>query len=369
MSGGGRDFKDPFNDLFREATGLSDADLERLLMGGPVSKGDASAGASQMAPGSRIEGTVIDLRGGEVLVELDGKTLGVVPEEEFHGQVPLPGERLRAQFERFDRKKGVAVLSVGGVRREILWEELRRGDIVEGMVTSVNKGGLALDVKGLRAFLPASQVARERVEDLSSFVGKKLRCEITEVNAAARNLVLSRRLVLDREAEELKGNALARLSEGEVLLGKVVRLNDHGAFIDLGGADGLIPASKLRAHLKTRVLPEPLREGQQVQVQVVRVDQEKGRISLDLKQVAADTWNRAVEGYAAGDEVTGWISRYTPAEVVVSIDEGLEGIIPEGYLHLLEPGARTGTILKATVLELDASRQRLLLKPVESRKP
>lgn len=362
--GGG--FPDSFDDFAKEAAGLSDADLERLMMGASSSSSSV-ARVESLPPGSRVEGLVIDFRGGEILVDLDGKTLGVIDETEFSGELPRIGERVRAQFERYDKRKDVAVLSVSGVRREIVWEDLRRGAMVEGVVTAVNKGGLSLDVKGVRAFMPASQVSRGHIEDFSSFVGQKLLCEVTNVDRASHNLVLSRRTILEREAEAEKVNVLARLSEGEVLKGTVVRVNEYGAFVDLGGTDGLIPASKIHAHVKSKALPEPLKEGQQVTVHVVRVDREKGRISLDLKQLAADTWKRAVEGYVVGEEVTGWISRASPSEVIVSIEEGIEGVIPEGFVPLLGENGRPGTILKAVVFAIDAEKHRILLRPAAPR--
>lgn len=364
--GGG--FHDSPDDLMKEAAGLSDRDLERLMMGPGGHAPGGKASVENLAAGAHVEGVVIDFRGGEVLVELDGKTLGVVNEAEFSGELPRIGERLRAQFERHDKRKDLAILSVGGVRREVAWEDLRRGAIVEGTVTDVNKGGLTLDIKGLRAFLPASQVARERIADLTSLVGQKLLCEVTDVNKSERNIVLSRRVVLERQAESERVDVLARLSEGEVLKGRVMRVNDFGAFIDLGGTDGLLPANKIHTHLKARTLAAPLSEGQEVMVQVTRIDRERGRVSLDLKQLAADSWNRTIEGYAVGEEVTGWISKVTAAEVVVSIEEGLDGVIPEGLLHLLGEAPRTGTILKAVVHALDADKRQLLLRPISAPK-
>lgn len=365
--GGG--FSDSFDDLSKEASTLSDADIERLMMsGGPTTRDGAPPSVDSLVPGSRVEGVVIEFRGGELLIELDGKTMGVVNEIEFTGDLPAIGERIQAQFERYDRRKDLAILSVGGVRREVIWEELRRGSIVEGTVAAVNKGGLTLDLKGLRAFMPASQVARERIEDLSALVGQKLRCEVTDINRATRDVVLSRRKILERESEEEKVNVLARLSEGEVLTGRVVRVNEFGAFVDLGGADGLIPASKIYAQVKSKLLDGPLEEGQQVTVQVVRVDPEKGRVSLELKQLAADTWKRAIEGYSVGEEVTGWVSRASPTEIVVTIEDGLEGVIPEGYVHLLGNEGRPGAILKAAITSIDAEKRLILLRPAEPKK-
>jgi small subunit ribosomal protein S1 len=307
--------------------------------------------------------------GGEVLVELDGKTLGIIAAEEF-GDDPLPraGSRLDAIFERHDRTRDLAVLSVGGARRQVLWEEIRPGMIVEGTVTAVNKGGLTVDVKGVRAFLPASQVARERIEDLSGFVGQKLRCEVTSVNRAAQDLVLSRRVILDREAEELRGKALARLSEGEVLKGTVTRMTEHGAFIDLGGIEGLLPARRLEQHLARKALAEPLRAGDTVEVQVTRIESERGRVGLDLKpspvpaQSTAD-WARAVEGYRPGDVVTGWVVRREAEGAVLSIGEGVEAILAAEHFGELDEAPRRGAILKAAIAAIDPARRRITLRP------
>ncbi|HZN60179.1 MAG TPA: S1 RNA-binding domain-containing protein [Planctomycetota bacterium] len=363
------DFPDAFDDLWKEASQMSEADVERLLLGGGTS-GQPSSRSTALAPGARVEGMVIEVRRGEVLVELDGKTLGVLSESEFDGvDLPRVGDRIRAQFERFDARKDVAVLSAGGVRREIYWEELRRGTIVEGTVTAVNKGGLTVDLKGNRAFLPASQVARQRVEDLAQFVGTKIRCEITDVDLSSRNIVLSRRTILEREQEAEQKNALARLSEGEVLRGTVTRQSDFGAFVDLGGVDGLIPANKIHALVQSKAIPAAPKEGQVVEVIVTRVDKEKGRVGLELRQVASDRWKEAAEHYGVGDEVTGWVTRASSTEVALEIGDGLEAVFPESQVALLGSDARPGAILKAVVTAIDRDTRRILLKPAPGRPP
>jgi ribosomal protein S1 len=359
--GGG--FHDGFDDLLREASGMSDADLERLLLGGASPAASASR-VESLEPGTRVHGVVVDLRGGEVLVELDGKTLGVISDSEFtEDLMPSLGERVEARFERFDRSKDLAILSVGSVRKEVLWEELRRGSLIEGTVSAVNKGGLTLDVKGIRAFLPVSQIELSRVEDLTPYLGQKLRCVVTEVDRASHNLVVSRRAILEEEAEAGRVDALTRISEGEVLKGKVVRITDHGAFVNLGGVDGLIPRNKVEMHLKARSIAQPLAEGQEVQVRVVRVDRERERVSLDLMEMEAAAWKRTVEGYVVGEAVTGWVTRRTAEEACLSIDEGVEGVIPSSHIHLLEKEARPGSIVKAVIAAIDRETQRIILHP------
>ena len=362
MSQKGRGFDDFSDDLLREAGSLSDADLERIMAG--AEPGRQGPRIEALEPGATVRGIVVDVASGEVLVELDGKTLGAIDLSEFpEGEAPRIGDSIVARFERHDPEKNTARLSVGGVRREVLWDEIHAGTVLEGTVTAVNKGGLTLEVKGVRAFLPVSQIELERVSDLAPYVGSRLRCEVTSVDRASRNLVVSRRIVLEREAQAMKGKALARLSEGEVLSGTVKRITDHGAFIDLGGVDGLLAASRIRDHLKRKNLKEPLREGQTVQVQIIHVDRERERIGLDFKVLEAEIWSRAIESYAVGDEVTGWVSRKTPEGAVLSVDEGLEALLPAHLYHKLPEEPRPGSIIKAVVDVIDTAARRMLLRP------
>jgi ribosomal protein S1 len=358
----GRDFNDPFDDLLREAR-MSDAELERLMgrAGGAARK---SGGYEALDPGTRVQGVVVDVTRGEVLVELDGKTPGVIEAAEFAGEErPAPGQRIEASFERFDPSKGVAILSLGRARREVLWDAIRVGTVLEGTVSAVNKGGLTLDLKGARAFLPVSHIELTRVEDLGGYLGKKLSCEVTSFDPSTRNLVVSRRRILEREAEAARSSALARITEGEVLRGTVRRVTEHGAFIDLGGADGLLPERRVQEHLKMKTIEAPLAEGQEVEVEVIRVDRERGRITLDLKLVDSQAWGRAIEGYSVGDVVTGWVSRRDRDGAVLSIDEGLEAILPAEYFHLLDETPRPGSILKAAIASIDPGGRRITLRP------
>jgi ribosomal protein S1 len=365
MSSKGNQFDDTFDDALQQATGMSDADVERLMSGtsaGPA--GAASAGVESLEPGTRVDGVVVDHRGGEILVELDGKTLGVIDELEFSGGSPPPaGEKIQAQFEHYDRSKGHAILSVGGVRKEIFWEELRRGAVFEGTVTAVNKGGLTLDIKGTRAFMPVSQIERQRVQVLEPYIGKRLRCEVTDFDAVAQNLIVSRRAILEQEAAVERVDTLARIVEGEIRGGKVMRITTHGAFVDIGGMDGLVPATKIHAQLKAGTLAKPLEEGQEIQVQVVRVDRERERVSLDIKQVESEAWGHAIEGYSVGEELTGWLSRRTATEIAVSIDEGIEGVIPQELHYLLGADVQPGAILKVVIVAIDEEKRLVLLRP------
>ena len=272
------------------------------------------------------------------------------------------GSTIEANFVRFDRRRGLAVLSVSGARREIFWENVQPGIIVEGTVSATNKGGLTVDIKGHRAFLPISQIEMTRVENLDPYVGKKIVCEITSVDRADEDIVLSRRNILEREAEEKRGKALTRLVEGEVLTGTITRLNQHGAFVDLGGVEGLLHTSKIRAHQNEIGGDDELHVGRQLVVEIMRVDRELQRVGLDFHRVAADTWALSIEGYEVGDEVTGWISKITAEGAWLSIDEGVEGIVPTA---LVDDDVHQGNIVRAAITSIDRDARRVELKPID----
>src|SRR5262249_26302806 len=228
-----------------------------------------------------------------------------------------------------------------------------------GTVVATNKGGLTLDFKGVRAFLPISQIELGRVEDLSPYVGRKLRCEVTSFDRGNQNLIVSRRPILEREAKVARERAIATLSEGQVLRGTVARITDHGAFVDIGGIDGLLPG-RGRGQLKKGA--GELHEGESLQVRVVRVDRERGRVALERVEAEADGWGKAVEGYKGGEEVTGWVGRRTRAGLVLSIEEGVEGLIPKEHLSSLAEAPRPGAILKTVVTSIDPALRRITLK-------
>ena len=356
-------FRDESDDLLREATGMSDEDVERLLgMHGPSRK--ATPSADELEPGSRVEGVVVEVKGDEVVLELDGKTVGIIDAAEYEDEeLPRPGDKLSVELVRYDHAREHAILSAHGVRKEVFWDELRPGAIVEGTVTETNKGGLTLALKGARAFLPVSQIELGRVEDLAPYVGQRLRCEVTQVDRASENLVVSRRRILERDAEEERSAAVLRIQEGEVIAGRVMRLTEHGAFVDLGGVDGLLHVSKIRRELRAEP-DQALAVGLTVNVEIVRIDRARGRIALDFHQAPANNWGQALEDYPVGDEVTGWVKAETEAGLVISIEEGIDGLIPVDSLALLTAEALPGDIIKATIAGVDEAGKLLLLRPL-----
>ncbi len=353
-------FSDPASDV-----NVSDAELEALMSGaGKAARPEIDP--ESLAPGARIEGTVLGARAEDLLVELDAKSHGAIPLAEFEGgRVPAAGSRIESEFRRYDAERGVYVLTVLEVRTELAWSEIQRGDIVDAVVTATNKGGLTLRVKQMPAFLPIGQLERGRVADASSYVGKTLRCEVTSVNRAAREIVLSRRRILEREEEKERHDAIARLQPGETRPGRVVRINEHGAFIDIGAVEGLLHASKLHRRMKEQRGTPPLRPGDTLSVRIAHVDRDACRVGLDLLPASADPWSGAAESYSVGETITGVVSRTTPDGVLITLEEGIEGWIPAAHLATgLAPPVR-GALIRATITAVDPARHRIELRPSE----
>lgn len=361
-----KSFKDDFEEDLDQIAGLSDADLEALMGGGQAKTPDAETRRHE--PGDRVKGLVIGVQGDEILVELDGKTLGVIDINEFEGdEIPEVGDEVEAEYVQFDASKEACILSTKAVRTEVTWDQLHVGAVLEGTVTGSNRGGLTLDIKGIRAFMPISQIDRQRVEELEPYVGKKLAGEVTRVDRNQEEIVLSRRAILEREHEVEREKALASLVEGAVVTGRVSRVNQHGAFIDVGGVDGLLHVSKIQK-MKREGEDEPrIREGQTLDVELVRIDREQGRIALDLVDRSTPAAPRVTPtgtfetDYEVGDEITGWITRFgDDGGAVVSIEEGVTAHVPADRL---QPDWGPGTVIEASVTRIQNTPPHIWLEP------
>jgi ribosomal protein S1 len=356
-----------FQDRLKDLASMSDEELARLMEGGSGGGADASTkrpAFDDLAPGERVKGTVLDFQGDEILVEIDRKTLGIIDQAEFADEpLPLQGAPIQAEVIHFDRDKDVYLLTVKGVRSEVAWDDLRKGMEVEGKVVEATKGGLVIDLKGVRAFLPVSHIELHRVEAMEPYIGQKLRCEIQDIDRAAQNVVLSRRAILERERSSRRQDVFASLKEGDVRTGKVVRLTEHGAFVNLGDVDGLIHTSRIREQSRGGRDAGALKVGQTVEVVINRVEPERGRISLDFRRVEQDSWEETSVNYKVGDVVTGWVTKVGPEGTVLSLGEGIEGLIPT--VPGAEPSADfgTGSLVKGTIASIDKKTRRIVVKP------
>ena len=307
---------DPLKEKFRPQTDSKlDREIEEALGGVSLdelyglNKTESPSAAPLTGKGPR-KGRIIsiDQKNDEVFVDLGGKSQGVATLSQFD-DVPKVGDEVEFNIEKYDAREGLLILTrKGAVASNISWENLEVGQIVEGIVTGVNKGGLELQVKNMCAFMPAGQVDIYFNPDLSTLIGQKLQAEVTQFDPHAKNLILSRRNVLEREKEEAKQKMLEEIAEGQVRRGTVRTIMEYGAFVDLGGLDGLLHVSEI-THRRGIKPSEFLKVGDVVDVKIIKFDRETNKLSLSLKQTMADPW-MGVEGkYGPGTQVTGRVSR------------------------------------------------------------
>jgi ribosomal protein S1 len=286
----------------------------------------AEGGRGQESLPGPQTGKVISIRGKSVFVDLGAKSEGVVPVEQFEGDLPQPGDPIEVVVDRFDTDEGLLLLSLKGATVEASWENLRKGLIVEARVTKTNKGGLEVEVDGIRGFLPIGQIEIGRVDDASTYVGQRLRVLVTEAHRRDRNLVVSRRELLERERAEQREQTWAALQEGQIRPGVVRSVKDYGAFIDLGGVDGFLHVSEM-SWSRVSDPSSLLKAGQEVQVKVLKIDRTTSKISLGLKQLTPSPWDRVEETYSRGQVLQGKVTRLMDFGAFVELEPGVEGLV------------------------------------------
>jgi small subunit ribosomal protein S1 len=266
----------------------------------------------------------------------------------------------------YDSKDGLLKLSRQGAVQAATWESLREDMIVEGRVTGHNKGGLELVIDGIKAFMPISQVERGRVEELAPYVGKKLRCQITDVRHDERQIVVSRRNVLDMEAEEEAKRTFETLVEGQVVKGTVKTIMPYGAFVDIGGMDGLLHIKDM-AFTRVEKPEDVVRTGQQLEVMILKIDRDARKLSLGLKQVMPDPWADADSKWPIDTIVTGRVTRLEGFGAFVELEPGVEGLVPISEMtferRIKHPSeiVKAGDVIKVRVLSMDLPARRISL--------
>ncbi len=334
--------------------------------GGQAPKGGRGQESRQ---GPQI-GKVIAVRGKSVFVDLGAKSEGVVPTDQFTAELPQPGDSIEVRIDRFDTEEGILILSLKGAAVEASWENLRKGLIVEAKVTKTNKGGLDVEVDGIRGFLPIGQIDINRVEDAAIYVNQKFRVVVTEANQREKNLVVSRRDLLEQERAEKREQTWKTLDEGQVHKGVVRSIKDFGAFVDIGGVDGLIHVGDMAWGRVTNV-GSVLKVGDEVEVKVLKIDRVTQRVGLGLKQLMASPWDQVEEKYGRGMTLTGKVTRLMDFGVFVELEPGIEGLV---HISELSPTRvrRASDIVKPEQevevrilkIEADAKKISLSLKPL-----
>jgi small subunit ribosomal protein S1 len=327
---------------------------------------DAVSRQTSLEAETRCQGRVVAIRRDEVFVELGGREQGCVPLHQF-STPPEVGSQIDVIIQRFNAEEGLYDLGLPGTSVDIAnWDDVQEGMLVEAQITGSNTGGLECEVNHIRAFIPISQVALYRVEDLSEFVGQRFACLITEANPMRKNLVLSRRAVLEREKEENRQKVFDSLKPGQVYQGVVRKLMDFGAFIDLGnGVDGLLHVSQL-SWGRVNHPKDVLTENQSIQVKVEKVDHATGRISLSYRDMLENPWTTAGQKYLPHTTVHGKVTKLMEFGAFVELEPGVEGLIHISELShkrvwRASDVVHEGDEVDVMVLSVDTEAQRMSL--------
>jgi small subunit ribosomal protein S1 len=296
---------------------------------------------------------------------LGGKSQGIISAQQFPEGPPAIGSEIEVLIDHYDSAEGLLVLRRPGAAQEADWSSIEEGMIVEGRVTEANKGGLAIDLGGMRAFLPASQVDMVRVPDLQTLVGQTLRCQVTEIKRSEKNVILSRRAILEAEREQAREKTWLELAEGQVRTGTVRTVKDFGAFVDLGGVDGLVPVREM-SWVRVEDPNEIVRLGQQVQVQVLKVDRESRKVTLGLRQLKDSPWTTVEQRLPVGSTVSGKVTRLMEFGAFVELEPGIEGLVHVSELapqrvRRVSDVVQPGQEIQVRVLKIDPEQRRIAL--------
>lgn len=355
-----------------EAMGSMDPqDMAELC--GEVASGDPGGSSDSVEPGSKLTGTVVGVSENEVYLEFGPKTQGVVSKSQFGKKEVLDrGRRVDVTVERYDPEADLLIVNREGAPQRATWSNLSVGAIVEGRVTGMNKGGLELDLKGIRAFMPASQADVIPMKDISVFLNETLRCEVIELDRRSRNVLVSRRKILEREAAEVKEKLKAELAEGQVRKGIVGTITEYGAFIDLGGIDGLAHIRDLSWGTIDQVA-DVLTPGEEVEVKILRIDHERERISLGVKQCQPDPWATVAEKYPEGTALKVRVMRLAGFGAFAELELGVEGLIPiseMSWSRVNTPSdvVSAGDMVDAVVIRFEPQKRRIALSMKRAQK-
>jgi small subunit ribosomal protein S1 len=325
--------------------------------------------------GDIVEGTVVKVDRDEVLLDIGYKTEGVIPSRELSikhdvdpHDVVKTGEHIEALVLQKEDKEGRLILSKKRAQYERAWgtiEKVKEEDgVVTGTVIEVVKGGLILDI-GLRGFLPASLVEMRRVRDLQPYVGKEIEAKIIELDRNRNNVVLSRRAWLEQTQSEVRQNFLNTLQKGQIRKGVVSSIVNFGAFVDLGGVDGLVHVSELSwKHIDHP--GEVVEVGQDVTVEVLDVDMDRERVSLSLKSTQEDPWQQFARTHQIGQVVPGRVTKLVPFGAFVRVEEGIEGLVhiselADRHVEIPEQVVQVGDEIFVKIIDIDLDRRRISL--------
>jgi small subunit ribosomal protein S1 len=349
---------------------------EKELYGEPSQQGrKPPAGPDQ----ARKIARVLAVHGSDVFLDVPGgRTQGVLPLTQFPEGPPAVGTEVEVHIEGYDAANGLLLLSRKGAAVQADWSSVAPGMIVEARVTATNKGGLEVSVNGIRGFMPISQIDLYRVEDTEQFVNQRLRCLVTEVNPEEHNLVVSRRDLLEKEREEARAKLWQELAEGQIREGTVRSVRDFGAFVDLGGVDGLLHISEM-SWSRVQDASQVVQPGQAVKVVVLKVDRERRKVSLGLRQLTPSPWDSVDTNYPPSSVAKGKVTRIMDFGAFVELEPGVEGLVHISELapqrvRRVSDVVQVGQEVRVMVLAVDRNQRRISLSlkaamPEEAEEP
>ncbi len=323
--------------------------------------------------GDVVPGIVVEVQTDYVLVDINYKSEGLIPVNEFRvvdgvRQIK-PGEQIEVYIDRIENENGMVVLSKDKADMLRAWNDISRAaeneELIEGTVIAKVKGGLSVDI-GVKAFLPGSQIDLRPVRNMDIYIGKKYKFKVIKFNKKRGNIVLSRRALLAEERENLRTQTLDAMKEGSRVTGIVKNITDYGAFIDLGGMDGLLHITDM-SWGRVKHPSEILNMGDEIEVMVLKYDNERERVSLGLKQLQKDPWEAAKEAYLPGTKLKGKVVSLAEYGAFVEINEGIEGLIHVSEMswtkRVKHPSQiiNVGDEVEVVVLEVDTTNRRISL--------
>jgi small subunit ribosomal protein S1 len=334
---------------------------------------EASVLEKDFKVGDVVQGTVVEVQSDYVLVDINYKSEGLIPINEFrmveNERSVKPGDVVEVYIDRVENENGMVVLSKDKADMLRAWNDISRAaeneELIEGTIIAKVKGGLSVDI-GVKAFLPGSQIDLRPVRNMDIYIGKKYKFKVIKFNKKRGNIVLSRRALLEEERENLRTQTLDAMKEGSIVVGIVKNITDYGAFIDLGGMDGLLHITDM-SWGRVKHPSEILNIGDEIKVQVLKYDTERERVSLGLKQLQADPWETAKAGFPAGTKLKGKIVSLADYGAFVELSEGVEGLIHVSEMswtkRVKHPSqiVNVGDEVDVVVLEVDGANRRISL--------
>ncbi|MEO1008957.1 MAG: 30S ribosomal protein S1 [Planctomycetota bacterium] len=355
--------------------GLEDTDMDAMIrdaLGDEVAQGNMDGliddQIADLEPGKIIKGRIIGIAGDDAVVEVGLKSEGLVPLDEFE-QEPKIGDSVDVLLKSLEGQNGVVEVSKRQADRQIAWNRIvdstKEDDIVEGRVMKQIKGGLLVDI-GVPVFLPASQVDVRRPHDVRDFVGRSIRAMVLKIDTDRRNIVISRRKLIEKERDAAKKRLLETLEEGQLIKGVVKNIADFGAFIDLGGIDGLLHITDM-SWSRVNHPSEMVKVDDEVEVKVLSIDLQKEKIALGLKQKDASPWEAIEAKYPVNSRVRGEVVNIMSYGAFVRLEDGIEGLVHISEMswtrrvnhpsEVVNPGDEVDVV----ILEIDKNKQEISL--------